>query len=410
MSSSDAVISVRNLTKVYRIYDSPLYRFRQAFNFRRKKHHREFTALDGISFEIPKGQTVGIIGRNGSGKSTLLQLVCGIRKPTSGEVHVSGRISALLELGAGFHPEFTGRENVYMQGAIMGLGRADMETRFPGIVAFADIGEFLDQPVKTYSSGMFVRLAFAVAVSVEPDILVVDEALSVGDIGFQQKCIERIREMREAGVTIFLVSHDILLLRNFGDTLIYLDRGRIKTMGDPEVVGEAYLRDTAVYDHVRSPSNIGAQRHKDEAISNCILHATGLKEKDVVHVHVAARLRPDITRPEIVIQLRDSRGYIIYGRHARGKDIATLVAATNYLEVHATLEIESRLLNGNYGISVSLNRLDENGTVVILDKQVGIASLQIPAPLDGGFHGCVNLGGKWRDHTPTDRELKGTTS
>ncbi len=184
--SSDIVIAARNVGKTYRAYEHPLQALLARLSGGRLGRSKEFRALHEISFEVGRGESVGIVGRNGSGKSTLLQLICGIRQPTSGAVEVRGRISALLELGAGFHPEFSGRENVFMQGALIGLDQAAMEARFDRIAAFADIGEYLEQPVKTYSSGMFVRLAFAVAINVEPDILVVDEALAVGDALFQK--------------------------------------------------------------------------------------------------------------------------------------------------------------------------------------------------------------------------------
>jgi ABC-type polysaccharide/polyol phosphate transport system ATPase subunit len=405
--SSDIAISVKNLAKTYRIFGHPGDRIKQAFTFGQKQFHKEFTALRDVSFEIKQGETVGLVGRNGSGKSTLLQLICGILKPTAGEVQVNGRISALLELGAGFNPEFTGRENVYFQGVLMGLTKAEMDERFDDITAFADIGEFIDQPVRTYSSGMFVRLAFAVAVAVEPDILVVDEALSVGDIGFQQKCLERIREIQEAGVTIFLVSHDILLMRNFGDTLIYLDNGRIRAMGDPETVGEVYIRDTALHVHREGEPRAEAQLHEDSALPNRIWEVRVSRGENTVRIHVAARLAHEVTRPEIVIQLRDSRGYIIYGRHARDWDIALSPTAENGVDAQATLELDVGVFAGDYGVSVSLNRLDANGMAVVLDKQVGIASLQVPPPPDAGFHGCVNLAGRWLREVPADRARKG---
>lgn len=208
MPSDDIAISVRNLTKTYRLFGHPGDRVKQFFSLGLKKYHREFTALKDVSFDIRKGETVGIIGRNGSGKSTLLQLVCGILKPTSGTVEVNGRICALLELGAGFNPEFTGRENVYFQGALMGFPKAQMDLKFDAIAAFADIGEFIDQPVRTYSSGMFVRLAFAVAIQLDPDILVIDEVLAVGDAVFQQKCFDHIRRLQSLGTSIIVVSHN----------------------------------------------------------------------------------------------------------------------------------------------------------------------------------------------------------
>jgi ABC-type polysaccharide/polyol phosphate transport system ATPase subunit len=224
---SDIAIRATNLGKTYRMYAHPMARLRQMILPGGKKHYKEFHALQDVNFEIRKGETVGIIGRNGSGKSTLLQLICGILKPTSGSVEVTGRVSALLELGAGFHPEFTGRENVYMQGAIQGLTRQEMDARFDDIAAFADIGDFIERPVKTYSSGMFVRLAFSVAVHVEPDILVVDEALAVGDVDFQTKCLLRMRSLMDSGATVLFVTHNIATLGANCSRAFLMDHGRI---------------------------------------------------------------------------------------------------------------------------------------------------------------------------------------
>jgi len=241
MYSDDIAISVRNLTKTYRLFNHPGDRIKQFLSFGIKRYHSEFTALKDVSFEIRKGETVGIIGRNGSGKSTLLQLVCGIMKPTVGTVKVNGRVSALLELGAGFNPEFTGRENVYFQGALMGLTKARMDERFADIAAFADIGEFIDQPVRTYSSGMFVRLAFAVAVHVDPEILVVDEALAVGDTGFQAKCLRRIDAIRKQGGTILIVTHAIEQVAHHCDHALLLDYGRLVASGDTATTLAQYV-------------------------------------------------------------------------------------------------------------------------------------------------------------------------
>lgn len=227
----DIAISVRNLTKTYRLFNHPGDRVKQFFSLGMLRYHREFTALQDVSFDIRKGETVGIIGRNGSGKSTLLQLISGILRATTGTVRTNGRISALLELGAGFNPEFTGRENAYFQGAIQGLDEAEMDARMQAIISFADIGEFIDQPVRTYSSGMFVRLAFSVAVNVDPDILLVDEALAVGDISFQRKCIALMEKLREGGTTIILVSHNIRQVERFCSRALLLNRGEAAFMG-----------------------------------------------------------------------------------------------------------------------------------------------------------------------------------
>lgn len=255
---SDVAISVKNLTKTYRIFGHPGDRIKQALTFGKMRFHREFTALQDVSFEIKKGETVGIIGRNGSGKSTLLQLICGILKPSSGTAQVNGRISALLELGAGFNPEFTGRENVYFQGAVMGLTKEEMDERFVDISAFADIGEFIDQPVRTYSSGMYVRLAFAAAINVGPDILVVDEALSVGDAQFQAKCFGKFREFQEKGVTILFVTHSLDLVAAHCERVILLDRGRLVESGSPKVAIDAYRKLLTTQHQVVGPGTLAA--------------------------------------------------------------------------------------------------------------------------------------------------------
>ncbi len=237
MSSDDIAISVRNLTKTYRIFGHPGDRLKQAMTFGMRRYHREFTALKDVSFDIKKGETVGIIGRNGSGKSTLLQLICGILKPTAGSVQANSRIAALLELGAGFNPEFTGRENVYFQGALRGFSQVEMDGRFHAIAAFADIGQFIDQPVRTYSSGMFVRLAFSVAIQVSPEVLIIDEALAVGDLAFQQKCVGKMGSLRSKGITILVVSHDLHLIERFCDRVLVLEGGSCVSDGPaPEAV------------------------------------------------------------------------------------------------------------------------------------------------------------------------------
>jgi len=242
MSSNEIAIRAKNLGKCYQIYNKPQDRLKQALLRGRKQYYREFWALRDVSFEVKKGETLGIIGRNGSGKSTLLQLISKILTPTNGEIEVNGRIAALLELGAGFSPEFTGRENVYMNGAILGFTQQEMDERFDEIEKFADIGDFIDQPVKTYSSGMYVRLAFAVQACVEPDILIVDEALAVGDIFFQQKCYRRLNELREKGSTILLVSHTMNDVEQFCQRALLLHHGALALQGaSGEVVKRYYL-------------------------------------------------------------------------------------------------------------------------------------------------------------------------
>jgi ABC-type polysaccharide/polyol phosphate transport system ATPase subunit len=238
--SSELVISLRNASKTYRAYDHPLHGLLARMTGDRVGRYREFHALDDVSLDIYRGETVAIVGKNGSGKSTLLQLVCGIRQPSRGNVRVNGRISALLELGAGFQPEFTGRENAFLQGAIVGFSREEMELKFDDIMAFADIGEYIEQPVKTYSSGMFMRLAFAVAIHLKPEILVIDEALGVGDAFFQQKSINKIRQMNDEGVTLLFVSHSLPIVKSLCSKAIYLERGRLVDFGEAAAICRAY--------------------------------------------------------------------------------------------------------------------------------------------------------------------------
>jgi ABC-type polysaccharide/polyol phosphate transport system ATPase subunit len=240
-AGEDIAISVHNLGKMYYLYDCPQDRLKQAFLWGRKKLYREFWALRDVSFEVRRGEALGIIGRNGAGKSTLLQILAGTLPPTTGEVQIRGRVAALLELGSGFNPEFTGRENVYLNGAILGFSREEMDERFDEIAAFADIGDFIDQPVKLYSSGMFVRLAFAVQACVEPDILIVDEALAVGDIGFQRKCYRYIETLKnEFETTIVLVTHDTNAVGNYCDGAMLLSGGEAIHTGSPKLIIELY--------------------------------------------------------------------------------------------------------------------------------------------------------------------------
>jgi lipopolysaccharide transport system ATP-binding protein len=240
-SSDDYAIEVSGLSKCYQIYDKPSDRLKQMLMRGRKQYYKEFWALKDVSFKIKKGETVGIIGRNGSGKSTLLQMICGTLNPTAGEVKVNGRVAALLELGAGFNPEFTGRENVYVNAAVLGLSREEIDARFDAIAEFADIGEFIDQPVKTYSSGMYVRLAFAVVAHVDSEILVVDEALAVGDAFFVQKCMRFLRDFVLRGTLIF-VSHDVGAVLSLCESAIWLQEGQLRAVGSPKELTNVYMQ------------------------------------------------------------------------------------------------------------------------------------------------------------------------
>lgn len=239
---SKTAIIVKDVSKKYRLFDNAQDRLKEALHPFSKHYHREFWALRGISFEIPRGQTIGILGRNGSGKSTLLQIIAGIMQPTSGGVIVNGRISALLELGAGFNPEFTGRDNVVFQAQAMGLSHEEIDRKLPEIEAFADIGEFFDQPIKIYSSGMFVRVAFAAAISVDPDILIIDEALAVGDARFQEKCYAKLREFKKSGKTILFVSHSVDAITALCDLALLLEDHHLYAIGEPRDIVDKYLK------------------------------------------------------------------------------------------------------------------------------------------------------------------------
>ena len=256
--AGEIAIRAAGLGKRYNVYPTPIARVKQAFYPRLQrllpgfvnrmlpwdahpvKLYQEFWSLRGVDFEVAKGETVGIVGRNGSGKSTLLQLACGILTPTEGTVEAHGRTAALLELGAGFNPEFSGRDNVFVNAAVLGLKRHETEERLDRIVAFAELGDFIDRPVRTYSSGMYVRLAFSVAVHVDPEVLVIDEALAVGDAAFQLKCIERMNEIRDRGTTILFVSHSAEQVKRFCDRALWLDRGRLRAIGPSALVADEY--------------------------------------------------------------------------------------------------------------------------------------------------------------------------
>ena len=239
---NDNAITVDHVSKLYKLYDKPSDRFKEAMGLTKKKLYREHYALRDVSFHVKRGESIGIIGTNGSGKSTILKIITGVLNPTEGQVNVNGRISALLELGAGFNGEYSGIENVYLNGTMNGFSREEIDARMDDILRFADIGEFVNQPVKTYSSGMFVRLAFAVAINIEPEILIVDEALSVGDVFFQAKCFRKFEEFREMGKTLLMVSHDLSSISKYSDKVILLNQGTMVDEGEPKYIVDLYKR------------------------------------------------------------------------------------------------------------------------------------------------------------------------
>ena len=237
----EVAIRIKQLSKLYKLYDKPIERLKESLSVTGKKYHKEHYALNNIGFEVKRGETVGIIGANGSGKSTLLKIITGVLNPTEGQVQVDGKVSALLELGAGFNPEYTGIENVYLNGTMMGYTREEMTAKVEPIIEFADIGDFIYQPVKTYSSGMFARLAFAVAINIEPDILIVDEALSVGDVFFQNKCFKKFDELQKNNTTILFVSHDMTSVKQMCSRVLWLNNGKQEIFGETEHVCALYM-------------------------------------------------------------------------------------------------------------------------------------------------------------------------
>ena len=321
------LVLVQNVSKLYRLYRRPTDRLRELVPGARPRH-TDFWALRDIGFTVEKGETLGLVGPNGCGKSTLLQIVCGILQPTTGRVVTRGRVAALLELGAGFNPEFTGRENVFLNGEIMGLSRAEIEKAMPSIEAFAEIGEFIERPVKEYSSGMYVRLAFSTAIHVDPEILIVDEALAVGDAVFANRCVHKFQELRERKITVLFVSHDLGLVKQLSDRAILLLNGRIEAEGEPKDVINRYIglvleRQQPVAekdDKVRS-----SFRHGDgtsEILGVEILNAreepvSSVSSGDPVTVRVRSRFHHAKSDPMVGILIRTRIGMDVYGTNTR---------------------------------------------------------------------------------------------
>jgi ABC-type polysaccharide/polyol phosphate transport system ATPase subunit len=322
------VVLVQNVSKLYKLYPRPADRLREALPLGGGARHTDFWALRDISFQVEKGETLGLVGPNGCGKSTLLQIVCGILQPTLGRVVTRGRIAALLELGAGFNPEFTGRENVFLNGEIMGLSRAEIERAMPSIEAFAEIGEFLRRPVKEYSSGMYVRLAFATAIHVDPEILIVDEALAVGDAVFANRCVRKFEELRERKVTVLFVSHDLGLVKQLSDRAILLLGGRIEAHGTPRDVINRYIGLVLEKQQARQERQQcfeATYRHGDgssEILGVELLNADGMPASAVssgapVTVRVRTRFHQPKCDPMVGILIRTRIGMEVYGTNTR---------------------------------------------------------------------------------------------
>jgi ABC-type polysaccharide/polyol phosphate transport system ATPase subunit len=322
------VVLVQNVSKLYKLYRRPADRLREALPFNKRQFHSDFWALRDIGFQVEKGETLALVGPNGSGKSTLLQIVAGILQPTQGRVVTRGRIAALLELGAGFNPEFTGRENVFLNGEIMGLSRAEIERAMPSIEAFAEIGEFIARPVKEYSSGMYVRLAFATAIHVDPEILIVDEALAVGDAVFANRCVRKFEELRERKITVLFVSHDLGLVKQLSNRAILLLNGRMEAQGSPSDVINRYIGLVLEKQQARQEKQErfeASYRHGDgvsEILGVNLLNAAGqpvtaVEGGEAVTVRVRSRFHHPACDPMVGILIRNRIGMDVYGTNTR---------------------------------------------------------------------------------------------
>lgn len=436
--SCDIAIKVENLSKCYQIYDHPRDFLKQAIVSRLQRligreprqYFREFWVLKDISFEIKKGETVGIIGRNGCGKSTLLQMICGTLNPTSGSIQTHGRVTALLELGSGFNPEFTGRENVYMNAAVLGLNKDEIEARFDDIAAFADIGEFIDQPVKTYSSGMMVRLAFAVQSQVFPDILIVDEALAVGDAKFQAKCFECLKQLKESGTSILLVTHSSEQIVTHCSRAMLLNAGSVLVAGEPLHVVNCYMdllfgkerkdfflpsssvsssssasaeKDRLLLNHVddvfatRNGYNPHEYRWGDGSATILDFYLAADNEPypsvittgQIITLGVAIRFHADLVHPILGITIKTKEGVTVYGANSRTLETDALNSlGKKGTAVVADAVFTCRLAPGDYFVSLGI-ATKEGEEVIPHDRRYDAIHLQV-GPVTS-FFGLCNL-------------------
>lgn len=408
---SKVVIHAQNLSKVYKIYAKPSDRLKETFSHNKTKYFKEFYALNDVSFDIVEGETVGIIGRNGSGKSTLLKILTGVLNNTGGAIDINGKISALLELGAGFNGEFTGIENIFLNGTIMNIPREEMEKKLDDIIAFADIGEHINQPVKTYSSGMFVRLAFAVAINVEPDILIVDEALAVGDTRFQLKCMDKFMDFMKAGKTILFVSHDVNSIKRFCKRSIWLNNGKLIMDGNTDEVTDRYMdflkSELSIEDYFEKIKNKGDVKIEEEEIVsgsiNQIAEVSGVEICDVngnsieeiengqdVNLKVRYQVYDlDVEKPVVGVAIRSIDNKYICGLNTLldGVDVPWKIGAN---EITLTYD-RFNLTGGNYYFDIAI--FDKTATVSI-DYKSKIKTFFVK--MDYIAEGIVVLNHSWK--------------
>ncbi len=406
---SDFAIRVQGLSKCYHIYDRPQDRLKQGLWRGRKQFYREFWALRDVSFEVGKGETVGIIGRNGSGKSTLLQMIAGTLTPTAGAAEVNGRVAALLELGSGFNPDFTGRENVFVNGAVLGLSESEIAARFDEIAAFADIGDFIEQPVKTYSSGMMMRLAFAVSVCVEPDILIIDEVLAVGDMAFQFKCMKRLEQLVQSGVTLLFVSHDIGAVKAFCRRAIYLAKGEVRASGSASDMVEMYLLDIRNEQQLAlqtAPSAVALKKALGDSpqsiafgteqgrILKAVFNASQTSQYvfstgDPIEIRVEYEISNSVQRPAISLFVTDMRMIDLAGQF-HWLD----VPVSGDAELHRgslLIAFPAKFQAGGYFVTIRLEDRPRENDFFPIDKQVGALSFHIQRRAGDRFLGLMDL-------------------
>ena len=390
-------IAVTQISKQYKLYNHPKDRLKEALHPFKKKYHHEFHALADISFAVKKGEIVGILGKNGAGKSTLLKIITGVLTPSSGTVTVTGKVASLLELGAGFNPEYTGLENIYFQGSLMGYTREEMAVRVQSILEFADIGEFIHQPVKMYSSGMFARLAFSVSINVEPDVLIVDEALSVGDMAFQEKSILKMKELMQKGRAILFVSHNLPSIRNFCDRAIWMEQGKIKEEGIAHIICERYENSMAKNDTYIAVKNIEQTQHevpdKRFFLKNIVLSAESIMTTLPLNITLEIGRQANIKQDDVAlgILIYDEKGNLVTLFSTLRDDFVLDLSNTQTV----TLTIPKvNLLKGCYFISVSIS---DTAGMFSYDKQDFCAKLTVTSQLNGkGLP--IAEGNFWSEH------------
>ncbi|KYK73766.1 hypothetical protein SC936_04140 [Aggregatibacter actinomycetemcomitans serotype e str. SC936] len=378
-------ISIKNLGKSYKLYKEPQDRLKEALNPFRKTYHTIFNALNNINIEIFKGEVVGIIGRNGAGKSTLLKIITGVLTPSEGDIKIEGKISSLLELGAGFNPDYSGLENIYLQGTLMGLSKQDVDNRLEDILEFADIGEFIYQPVKTYSSGMFARLAFSTAINVDPDILIVDEALSVGDMAFQEKCITKMKSMLNDQRTILFVSHSMPSIRNFCTKVIWLKDGKVHTSGEAHIVCEQYTEymKASLEEKKITANLLNIEKNvlsKSIYIESIKLDSNSYKTGDEINLEIKIRFNKNIIDYAVGVLVYDEFGKLMTLVNTIRDDLTFDKQYDRFI-----LNIpDNDFLSGRYFISVSISdrnvmfAYDRDDYIVEFSIESKLSSKNIP--------------------------------